>query len=134
MNDINKVNDYLTSVQTFYLTTTDGNKPKCRPIGFHMVNNETLYFGVGDFKDVYKQIEANPNIEICASDNKGFLRLYGEVVFEEDYTLAEQILSNQPMLQNLYNDNTGYKLKIFHLKNATAEFRSMMKIEETYHF
>lgn len=39
-----KNSDYLTAIQTFYLKTIDSDKPKCRPIGFHLFSNETLYF------------------------------------------------------------------------------------------
>lgn len=134
MSNMNKVDDYLTAVKTFYLATTEGNQPKCRPLGFHMLKDGVIYFGIGNFKDVYKQIEVNPNVEICASDNKGFLRLYGEVVFETDYTIAEEALNFMPILKQIYNETTGYKLEIFHLKNATAEFRSMLKAEETFQF
>lgn len=65
MNDIEKVNDFLTQAGIFYLATTDGDKPKCRPVAFHMLNEGKLYFGVGDFKDVYKQMQKNSNIEFC---------------------------------------------------------------------
>lgn len=134
MNTTNKISEYLTTSGTFYLSTMENNKPRCRPISFHTVDKETIYFGVGNFKDVYKQITENPFIEICASDNTGFLRLYGEVVFETNYDLANKVLETQPMLQQIYNENTGYKLELFHLKKATAEFRSLLKIEEIYNF
>ena len=37
MNPIEKVNDFLTQAETFYLTTVDGDRPKCRPVAFHML-------------------------------------------------------------------------------------------------
>ena len=90
MNSIEKVNEFLTQAVTFYLTTVDGNRPKCRPIGFHMVNGDKLYFGVGEFKEVYKQMQINPNVEVCAAAGKEFLRYYGKAVFETDYSIAEK--------------------------------------------
>lgn len=134
MNNIEKVNDFLAQAGTFYLTTMDGDKPKCRPIGFHMVNGDKLYFGVGEFKEVYKQMQINPNVEICATVGKEFLRYYGKAVFEADYSIAEKVLANAPGLQKVYNEQTGYKLGVFHLESATAEFRTMLGIKESIQF
>ncbi len=134
MNGIEKVNDFLGQAQTFYLTTVDGDRPKCRPVAFHMLAGDRVYFGVGDFKEVYKQMQVNPHVEICATVGKGFLRYYGTAVFEKDYGIAEKVLAAAPAMQKIYNDKTGYKLAIFHLEEATAEFRGMMGIEESYSF
>lgn len=134
MNSIERINDFLAQAGTFYLTTTDGDKPKCRPIGFHMINGDKLYFGVGEFKEVYKQMQKNPSVEICATVGKEFLRYYGKAVFEADYSIAEKVLANAPGLQKIYNVQTGYKLGIFHLESATSEFRSMSGIKESIQF
>lgn len=134
MNPIEKVNDFLTQAETFYLTTVDGDRPKCRPVASHMLAGERLYFGIGDFKEVYRQMQKNPHVEFCAAVGKGFLRYYGDAVFEQDYTIAEQVLAAAPAMQKIYNETTGYRLEIFHLEHATAEFRSMMGVQESYTF
>ncbi len=42
-----KINDWLNECVEqsgkFFLTTVDGNKPKSRPIGFHMLKDEINY-------------------------------------------------------------------------------------------
>lgn len=38
------------------------------------------------------------------------------------------------MLKQLYNEKTGFKMKIFKLEEAVAEFRSIMKVEERIEF
>ena len=58
-----------------------------------MLSGNRLYFGVGEFKEVYRQMRANPRVEICAAADGGFLRYYGEAVFETDYALAEKALA-----------------------------------------
>lgn len=134
MEAIQHVNDFLTQANTFYLTTVDGNQPKCRPVAFHMLCGEQLYFGVGDFKEVYKQMQKNPNVEFCATVGTDFLRYYGKAVFEKSYHIAEKVLAAAPAMQKIYNEKTGYKLAIFHLENATAEFRNMLGIKKSYTF
>lgn len=90
MNPIERVNDFLTQAQTFYLTTVDGDRPKCRPVAFYMMEDNKLYFGIGDFKDVYKQMRKNPHVEFCAAVGKQFLRYFGNAVFEADDAIAKK--------------------------------------------
>ena len=134
MSDLQKIEDYLKEVTYFSFATVDGNKPKVRPLAFHLFMNETLYFGVGDFKEVYMQIQDNPYIEIAAVKENGWLRYYGKAVFEQDNTIANMLLEKMPAMKQIYNEQTGYGLKIFHLKEATAEFRTKMGISESYQF
>lgn len=134
MNNLKKVNDFLTESKVFYLTTEDGNKPKCRPVSFHMLVDDRLYFGVGDFKDVYKQMQENPNVEFCATVGQDFLRYFGEATFTNDQSIVEKALDAMPMMRKIYNEQTGYGLGMFSLENATAEFRNMMGIKEKIEF
>ena len=134
MKPIEKVNDFLTQAGTFYLTTVDGDKPKCRPVAFHMLDGDRLYFGIGDFKAVYRQMRGSPHVGFCAADSKGFLRYFGKAVFEADDTIAQQVLAAALAMQKIYNSETGYRLAIFHLENATAEFRNMLAVQESYTF
>ena len=131
MSVTQKIDEYLKQTGIFFLSTEDGAQPKCRPLGFYIVLHDKVYFGVGTFKDVYKQMQENPNVEICASKPDGFLRIYGKAVFEKDYEIATAAFEKAPFLKNIYNDETGYKLGIFHIEGA-AEFRSMMKVEESF--
>lgn len=68
------------------------------------------------------------------SERYRFLRYYGKAVFEADDTIANMVLSHTPAMQKIYNEQTGYQLKIFHLENATAEFRSQLGVEEKIEF
>lgn len=130
-----RIDEFMNEAQVFFLATVDGDKPKNRPLGFHLLKDEKLYFGIGNHKDVYKQMEKNPYVEIVALVETDFLRYYGKAVFEEDYTLADAIVAENEFLQSIYNDETGFKLAIFHLEEATAEIRDVTgKINESYNF
>ena len=118
---MSKVNDFLTEVGVFFLATADGDQPKVRPLGAHLEMDDKVIFGVGDFKNVYKQIAANPKVEIVACKPDGhWLRYTGKAVFEEDPKYAEAMLDMMPDLRNIYNEDTGNKMMTFHLEAATA--------------
>ena len=110
---MSKINDFLTQAEVFFLATVDGDQPKVRPLGAHL--------GIGDFKDVYKQLLANSKCEIVASKPDGhWMRYTGKAVFETDNKYAEAILDGMPHLRDIYNEKTGNKMMCFHLEDATA--------------
>lgn len=118
---MSKINDFLTETGVFFLATTDGDQPKLRPLGSHMDMDGKVIFGVGNFKNVYKQMIANPKVEIVACKQDGhWLRYTGKAVFETDPKYAEAALDAAPQLKAIYNDTTGNKLMMFHLEDATA--------------
>ena len=132
---MSKVNDFLTEAGVFYLATVDGDQPKVRPLGAHMEMDGKVLFGVGDFKEVYKQLLANPKVEIACAKPDGhwlrytgrhWLRYTGKAVFETDPKYAEASLEAMPMLKNIYNEETGHKLMMFHLEDAAAVDIPMM--------
>ena len=133
MSNIEKVDEILTKAEEFYLATVDGNNPKVRPLGFHLLDGDKIYFGVGTYKPVYKQMEANPNVEIAAWDGEHFLRYYGTADLSKNKEIVEKAFEMMPEIAESYNAN-GWEMGIFFLNNATAEIRNMMEIEESYEF
>ena len=118
---MSKVNDFLTEAGVFFLTTADGDQPKCRPLGAHMEMDGKVIFGVGDFKEVYRQLVKNPKVEIVAAKQNGhWLRYTGKAVFETDPKYAQAMLDGAPNLKSIYNETTGHKMMCFHLEEATA--------------
>lgn len=118
---MSRVNDFLTEAGVFFLATTDGSQPKLRPLGAHMEMDGKVIFGVGDFKDVYKQLQNNPLVEIVAFKPDGhWLRYTGRAVFEEDDRYEKAALDASPELKNIYNETTGHRMAMFHLEDATA--------------
>ena len=117
---MSKVKDFLAEAGVFFMATVDGNQPKLRPLGAFIEEDGRLIFGVGDFKAVYRQMKANPLVEIVACKPDGhWLRYTGRAVFESDYKYAEQMIAASH-LEMIYNEQTGNKLMTFHLEDATA--------------
>ena len=133
MSDIKKVSNYLSDVKIFFLATVDGNKPKARPLGLQILHDDRIYFGVGDFKEVYRQIQENPNVEIVATKGEDILRYYGVAKFDDKPEVLQKTWSMLGELKELYDTN-GWKMKLFYIDEATAEFRNMFSVEESYTF
>ena len=133
MSDIEKVSEYLAEAGMFFLATTDGDQPKARPLGLQVLHDGKIYFGIGDFKDVYKQLQANPKLEIVASKGQDILRYYGVAKFDNNPEVMEKVWTLLKDLKPLYDEN-NWNMELFYVDDATAEFRNMFSVEESFNF
>ena len=124
---MSKINDFLTDAGVFFLATEDGPQPKLRPLGAHHDIDGKVVFGIGDFKDVYRQLLADPLTEIVAfkPQDRTWLRYTGRVVFDDNPSYVEVALEALPHLRQVYNEETGKKMMMFHLEDATAKIIDM---------
>ena len=131
MTNVEKVNEFLDKAKTFMFLTTDGEQPKGRPFGFHMLVDDKLYFGCGTFKNVFKQLTANPKVEVLAVSGGDFLRYDGEVKIVKDEVLIAKVREAMPQIMALYDKN-GWEMGLFYLENGHAEIRGMMELKEEF--
>jgi len=118
---MSKIGDFLKEAKVFYLATAEEDQPRVRPLGAFLEMDGKVIFGIGDFKNVYRQLQKNPLCEIVALKDGGvWMRYTGKAVFETDGKYAEAILDNAPYLRNIYNETTGHKMMTFHLEEATC--------------
>jgi len=121
-----KILDFLKSARVFYFATVEGDKPKVRPFGFFMEFNGKLYFGMGTHKPSFKQISANPNIEVCALDaNNSWIRLRGRIEIDSSAEALGAAFAASPNLKGMYNDETGMTMGLCYVAEGECEFCSM---------
>ncbi len=131
MSNAEKVCQFLDKAETFYFLTTDGDQPKGRPFGFHMLVDDKLYFGCGTFKNVFKQLTANPKAEVLAVVGGEFLRYDGTAKIVQDAALLLKVREIMPDIMALYDKN-GWEMGLFYLENGHAEIRGMMDLKEEF--
>ena len=118
-----EVYDFLKECGTYYLATVDGDKPRIRPFGTVDIFENRLYIQTGKVKNVSKQLEKNPNAEICAFKDGRWLRLSGELVRDDRTEAKKHMLDAYPYLRGMYNENDD-NTEVLYFKNARAEFCS----------
>ena len=128
-----EVYEFLKSVGTFYIATIDGDKPRVRPFGVVNIFEDKLYIQTGKIKNVSKQMQINPNVEICAFNGQVWVRLEGKVVRDDRIEAKSSMLDANPMLKNMYSaedDNT----EVLYITNAKATFYSFTDEPKTIEF
>lgn len=131
MTNVEKVSEFLDKAKTFYFLTTDGDQPKGRPFGFHLLDDGKLYFGCGTFKNVFKQLEKNPKVEVLAVNGGEFLRYDGKVKIGKSDALIEKVRKALPQVMALYDKN-GWEMGLFYLENGHAEIRGALDLKEEF--
>lgn len=116
---MNKVVEFLNSNPVQYLATVgrDG-KAKCRPFMFCCEKEGKLWFCTNKQKDVYADMQANPEIEISVSSSEyAWIRLSGKAVFENNMEVKEICMTN-PIVKGQYETAANPIFEVFYIKDA----------------
>lgn len=124
---MNRVFEFLTEVGTYYIATVDGDKPRVRPFGAHVLFEGRIYFCTNSKKEVYRQLKANSAFEISGTNkNKEWIRIKADAVFDSRKEAKEAFLEAVPFLNGLYGDGGEHAevFEVFYADNMNAELAS----------
>ena len=116
-----KVIAFLQENPVQYLATIgrDG-KAKCRPFMFAGEMDGKLWFCTNSTKDVYKDMQANPYVELSVSSpSYAWIRLSGKAVFENNMAAKDMCMAN-PIVKGQYGDASNPIFEVFYLAEARA--------------
>ena len=116
---MNEIYEFIKSCGTYFLATVDEGKARNRPFGTINIFDGKLYIQTGKSKDVSKQIQKNPHVEISCCKGNEWLRLSGELVRDDRIEAKEDMLSHYPELKQMYDANDN-NTEVLYFKNATA--------------
>lgn len=118
-----RVYNFLKEAETYFIASVDGNQPKVRPFGTVDIYNGKLGIQTGKSKDFFKQVMANPKVEICAFKGGEWIRVCGEVYADDSIEAAEHMLSSYPQLRAMYTPGDG-NCVVLYFKSGTATISS----------
>jgi len=123
--------DFINKNMSCTLATCVDNKPHVRWMWMYRADEKGIIFHTGVMRDVYKQLQANPNIELCFYNgdpqNMIQIRISGIAVQENDEKLKEEIISNRPFLKPVIAQHGYEVIAVFRVQNMMATIWSMSK-------
>ncbi len=128
-----EIYEFIKSCGTYYLATVEDGQPRNRPFGTINLFEGKLYIQTGKSKNVSKQIQKNPRVELCCVKGGEWLRLSGELVRDERREAKADMLEHYPDLKKMYSaddDNT----EVLYFKNAKATLSSFTEAPKTFEF
>ncbi len=118
-----EVLDFLRKCWVYYLATVEGDQPRVRPFGTVNVFENKLYIQTWKSKNVSKQIQSNPKVEISWTLEWRWIRVSWELVRDDRIEPKKSILDNYPELRSMYDENDD-NTEVLYFKNATATIYS----------
>lgn len=114
-----EVQEFLKSCGVYFLATMDNDQPRVRPFGTAEIFENHLYIETGKKKDVFKQIEKNNKVEICAFKDSKWIRVSGELVVDDRVEAKKDMLDKNPSLRAMYDENDDNTV-VLYFKSAKA--------------
>jgi uncharacterized pyridoxamine 5'-phosphate oxidase family protein len=131
---VREVCDFIKGCGYYFLATADGDQPRVRPFGTVAVFDGKFYIQTGKKKDVSRQMERNPKIEICAYDGKEkWVRVQAVAVNDDSLEVKRFMLDSYPELKSMYSAEDS-NTQVLYLKDARATFYSTSGDSKTVEF
>lgn len=128
-----EVYEFLKECGTFYIATIDGDQPRVRPFGVVNIFEGKLYIQTGKSKNVSKQMQINPKVEISAFMDGTWIRLEGTVVRDDRREAKASMLDANPMLRSMYSEDDD-NTEVLYFDKAKATFCSFTDAPRTVEF
>jgi uncharacterized pyridoxamine 5'-phosphate oxidase family protein len=131
MTDVDKIVKFLQEVKTFYIATIEDDQPRVRPFGVAENIEGKVSICTGYEKDVYKQIQKNPKVEISAMTDDGkWLRLYGSLFDNTTSSNQDKMIALAPHLRDIYKDIN--KFRVLSFKEVRAVIQNFSGYREEF--
>lgn len=120
---MDEVLDFLRKCWVYYLATVEWDQPRVRSFGTINVFENKLYIQTWKSKNVSKQIQANPKVEISWTLGDQWIRISWELVNDDRVEAKKSMLDNYPELRGMYDENDD-NTQVLYFKNTTATIYS----------
>lgn len=117
--NIEQIKEILADGTIGYFATTNGEQLEVRGWQYQFAEGNKFYFATANTKDVYKEMQANPQVAFAGVSNGHNVRISGKAVFVTDATTKEGYFSKlSEGVKQLYKSGTNPVLEIFYIDNG----------------
>ena len=110
-----------------FLATVANGTPHVRGIGIYRADESGILFHTGAFKNLYRELTANPEVEFCFYNPKEFTQVRVSGVCEEvrDDALKQEILGVRVFLKDWVEKNGLDQFILYRMKPSKATVWTM---------
>jgi uncharacterized pyridoxamine 5'-phosphate oxidase family protein len=118
---------FITKNPYCTLATVEGHQPRVRTIMTLRADERGILFNTGKVKDLYRQIQANPDVELCYYDpvSRVQVRISGRLFLQDDAETYQLVLEKLPFLRPLVEAKGTGLLAPYLLKSGRATVWTM---------
>ncbi|MBQ8425262.1 MAG: pyridoxamine 5'-phosphate oxidase family protein [Clostridia bacterium] len=124
MENVKRIVNLLKKSNNFFFATLNEDQPNVRPFNAAIEFEGKVYLYTNNRNSAYTQLKNNPKVGICAMISEDrWLKLKGEVVFDNRVSVKKAMLEENPSLKKFYSENDKI-FEVFYLTNVTAKIHS----------
>ena len=114
-----EVTKFLQNNSVAYIATSSNNIPTVRVMQILSIDEKSILFNTKAFKQSYKDLCKNSNIEICFYNHISYeqIRVYGNAVEIKNDKIRKEIVKNYPQLNTLVQKEGLEVIKPFEIIN-----------------
>ena len=111
---------FINANKDAYMATVEGNKPHVRGMGIVKADENGIIIQTSTRKNIYKQLSANPNVELCFHNAKQGVqvRVSGAVEVVDDAGLKNEIMAMRPFLKKEVEKGVYGAIAVYRLKGT----------------
>ena len=133
-SNVSRAYEFVKQAGVYFIATEEGSQARVRPFSSWELYEGKIYILTGKKKDVYKQIEANPKVEICAQKDGRWIRIACELVLEDRIEPKTFFLDNNPSSRKMGYDEHDENTAIMYLKKAQVKMCRFGSEPEVFEF
>jgi pyridoxamine 5'-phosphate oxidase len=117
-----------------FLATMDGDQPRVRTVLLVSADESGFYFDLLNTKNMVKQVQANPKVEVCFYNNASDLmqarqmRMTGVMELVKEEALIKKVAADRSFLDGLAGQPTAPLTMVYRLAKGEAFFWTMPDI------
>jgi len=114
--------EFLNANPTCYLATSVQSKPYVRAMRMISADEKGLIFQTVDGKDLPKQLQENPYVEVCFYNMKENvqIRVAGRTTLVEDLDLKKKVAEQRPFMKPLIEKKGFDVMPVFRIVDCVA--------------
>lgn len=117
---MNHIVEELKNVKVFYVATVEGDQPRVRPFSSVAEFEGKAYLCTNNTKEIYRQITANPKVEISGMGKGGtWIRVTAKLVRDDRDEARAAMLADPTGSSNLYKVGDGI-FEVFYLDDVVC--------------
>jgi pyridoxamine 5'-phosphate oxidase len=131
MKTIEEIREFANQNPATWVATVSADQPHLRAMAMWFADATGFYFHTGSQKRLYKQLNANPKVELAffnPGDGMGtmqMVRVTGKIEQVNDAALEKKLFEDRPWLSGVFEAWPNDKIFIFRIAHGEAQYWNM---------
>jgi uncharacterized pyridoxamine 5'-phosphate oxidase family protein len=120
--NIEQIKEILSDGTMGYFATLNGQQLEVRGWQYQFSEENKFYFMTTNTKDVYKQMQANPQVAFACTSNEHNVRISGKATFvTNDAEKEKTFVKVSPYVQEMYKSASNPVVEIFYIGSGEVK-------------